>query len=92
MSDSNGSTHKVPKKKRKHTLYEYTNPEREAQLRALRAKFPNYSDIKILQAAVETLFAFTYTGSDRISRRDQMRILEDFWPTDEFKVKYDGDE
>lgn len=90
MSDSNGST--VPKKKRQHTLYEYTNPEREAILRALRAKFPNYSDIRIVQAAMETLFAFVFTGSDRVSTRERMRILEDYWPNDDFKVRHDGEE
>lgn len=87
---------KSPKKKsatpRKFIMLEYTNPEREAELRALRAKFPQYSDIKIVQAAMNVFFSFMYTGSDRISPRDRQRILEDFWPNDDFKIKHeDGD-
>lgn len=87
---------KSPKKKsttpRKFTMYERTNPEREALFRALRVKFPQYSDIQIITAALETLVAFMYHGTDRISPRERMRILEDYWPNDDFKIKHeDGD-
>lgn len=79
----NGQTPKKPKTQRKFTVLDKTSPERVATLAALKDKFPNQSEAAIIWAAVETFLALTYTGTDRINRRELLQILEDFWPEPE---------